>query len=103
MARRGTYLLALNFCTLLPGPEAMQLATYAGWKLHGKRGGLAAGLLFVAPGALIILVLAALYATFGNVPVVVAVFTGVKAAVLAIVVRGADPHCPAIVAGQASG
>ncbi len=83
----GTYLLALNFCTLLPGPEAMQLATYAGWKLHGTRGGLAAGLLFVAPGALVILTLAALYATFGNVPVVAAVFTGVKAAVLAIVVE----------------
>src|SRR5271156_6020678 len=61
----GTYLLALNFCTLLPGPEAMQLATYAGWRLHGTRGGLAAGLLFVVPGALVILVLAALYANFG--------------------------------------
>ncbi|MEQ1652365.1 MAG: chromate transporter, partial [Hyphomicrobium sp.] len=47
-----TYLLALNFCTLLPGPEAMQLATYAGWRLHGVKGGLAAGLLFVLPGAL---------------------------------------------------
>ena len=84
---RATYLLALNFCTLLPGPEAMQLATYAGWRLHGTRGGLAAGLLFVAPGALVILVLAALYASFGNVPVVVAVFTGIKAAVLAIVIE----------------
>ena len=83
----GTYLLALNFCTLLPGPEAMQLATYAGWRLHGTRGGLAAGLLFVAPGALVILILAALYASFGNVPVIVAVFTGVKAAVLAIVIE----------------
>ncbi|MBY0561755.1 chromate efflux transporter [Hyphomicrobium sp.] len=83
----ATYLLALNFCTLLPGPEAMQLATYAGWKLHGTRGGLAAGLLFVAPGALVILMLAALYASFGNVPVVVTVFTGIKAAVLAIVIE----------------
>jgi chromate transporter len=83
----GTYLLALNFCTLLPGPEAMQLATYAGWRLHGTRGGLAAGLLFVAPGAVIILTLAALYASFGSVPVVAAVFTGIKAAVLAVVVE----------------
>ncbi len=83
----GTYLLALNFCTLLPGPEAMQLATYSGWRMHGMRGGLAAGLLFVAPGALIILTLAALYASFGNVPAVAAVFTGIKAAVLAIVVE----------------
>lgn len=57
-----TYLIALNFCTLLPGPEAMQLATYAGWRLHGTLGGLAAGLLFVLPGALVILVLSALYA-----------------------------------------
>ena len=82
-----TYLLALNFCTLLPGPEAMQLATYAGWRLHGIRGGLAAGLLFVLPGAAIILALSMLYAAFGNVPVVTAIFTGIKAAVLAIVIE----------------
>jgi len=83
----STYLLALNFCTLLPGPEAMQLATYAGWRLHGVRGGLAAGLLFVAPGAALILVLAALYEVYGNLPIVTAVFTGVKVAVLAIVLE----------------
>ncbi len=82
-----TYLLALNFCTLLPGPEAMQLATYAGWRLHGVKGGLAAGLLFVLPGAFVILALSALYASYGNVPAVAAVFTGIKAAVLAIVVE----------------
>lgn len=82
-----TYLLALNFCTLLPGPEAMQLATYAGWRLHGVKGGLAAGLLFVLPGALLILVLSMLYAAFGSVPLVTALFTGIKAAVLAIVVE----------------
>jgi chromate transporter len=82
-----TYLLALNFCTLLPGPEAMQLATYSGWRLHGIRGGLAAGLLFVLPGAAIILVLAALYAAYGSVPLVTALFAGIKAAVLAIVVE----------------
>ena len=82
-----TYLLALNFCTLLPGPEAMQLATYSGWRLHGVKGGLAAGLLFVLPGAALILVLSMLYAAFGSVPAVTAVFTGIKAAVLAIVIE----------------
>ena len=82
-----TYLLALNFCTLLPGPEAMQLATYAGWRLHGVKGGLAAGLLFVLPGAALILVLSMLYAAFGSVLAVTALFTGIKAAVLAIVVE----------------
>ena len=81
----GTFLLALNFCTLLPGPEAMQLATYAGWRLHGTRGGLTAGLLFVAPGAALILGISILYTSFGNVPAVAAVFEGIKAAVLAIV------------------
>lgn len=82
-----TYLLALNFCTLLPGPEAMQLATYAGWRLHGTLGGLAAGLLFVMPGALFILALSVLYALYGSVPAVSAAFLGIKAAVLAIVVE----------------
>jgi chromate transporter len=82
-----TYLIALNFCTLLPGPEAMQLATYAGWRLHGTLGGLAAGLLFVLPGALIILVLSALYALYGTQPLVSAAFLGIKAAVLAIVIE----------------
>src|SRR5512134_3762684 len=81
------YLSALNFCMLLPGPEAMQLATYVGWRMHGVRGGLAAGLLFVLPGAFVILALALLYASFGNVPLVEAVFVGIKAAVLAIVVE----------------
>ena len=81
------YLAALNFCMLLPGPEAMQLATYAGWKLHGTRGGLAAGLLFVLPGALIVLALSMLYAAFGRIPVIEAVFYGIKAAVLAIVIE----------------
>ncbi len=81
------YLNALNFCMLLPGPEAMQLATYVGWRLHGLKGGLAAGLLFVVPGALVVLTLSMIYAAFGNVPVVSAIFLGVKAAVLAIVVE----------------
>ena len=81
------YLSALNFCMLLPGPEAMQLATYAGWKLHGTKGGLAAGLLFVIPGAVVVLLLSMLYAAFGNLPWISAIFYGVKAAVLAIVIE----------------
>jgi chromate transporter len=81
------YLNALNFCTMLPGPEAMQLATYVGWRLHGVRGGLAAGLLFVLPGALMMLVLSMLYAAWGKLPLSVALLTGVKAAVLAVVVE----------------
>ena len=83
----GRYLNALNFCMLLPGPEAMQLATYVGWRLHGLKGGLTAGLLFVVPGALVVLALSMLYAAFGKLPPVEAVFTGIKAAVLAIVVE----------------
>ena len=79
------FLHALNFCMLLPGPEAMQLATYAGWTLKGIRGGLAAGLLFVLPGAAVVLALSMLYVGFGNVPFVAALFFGIKAAVLAIV------------------
>ena len=81
------YLSALSFCMLLPGPEAMQLATYVGWRLHGFRGGLAAGLLFVLPGALIVLALSMVYAAFGNVPLVETLFFGIKAAVLVIVVE----------------
>jgi chromate transporter len=81
------YLSALNFCMLLPGPEAMQLATYAGWKLHGVRGGLAAGLLFVLPGAIVVLALSMLYAGFGTLPLIEALFYGIKAAVLAIVLE----------------
>jgi chromate transporter len=81
------FLHALNFCMLLPGPEAMQLATYAGWRLHGTLGGLAAGLLFVLPGALIVLGLSIAYALFGQVPAVEAAFLGVKAAVLVIVIE----------------
>ena len=81
------FLNALSFCMLLPGPEAMQLATYAGWRLHGVAGGLAAGLAFVLPGAAVVLVLAIIYAAFGNVPLVEALFLGIKAAVLVIVIE----------------
>jgi chromate transporter len=90
--RRGwideqSYLSALGFCTLLPGPEAQQLATWAGWKLHGVRGGVIAGGLFVLPGALILFALAWAYAVFGQTPLMAAAFLGVKAAVLALVVE----------------
>ena len=81
------FLPALNFCMLLPGPEAMQLATYVGWRLHGVRGGLAAGLLFVLPGAAVVMVLSAVYALFGQAPAMMALFVGIKAAVLAIVIE----------------
>jgi chromate transporter len=81
------FLSALSFCMLLPGPEAMQLATYVGWKFHGTRGGLAAGLLFVFPGAIVVLTLAAIYAAFGNVPFISALFLGIKSAVIVIVVE----------------
>ena len=79
------FLHALNFCMLLPGPEAQQLATYVGWLLHGVRGGLVAGLLFILPGAVAIMALSWLYFAYGNVAPVEAVFFGLKAAVLAIV------------------
>jgi len=81
------FLRALNFCMLLPGPEAMQLATYVGWRLHGTLGGLVAGLLFVLPGALVVLALSIAYALFGHVPLVEAAFVGIKAAVLVIVIE----------------
>jgi chromate transporter len=81
------YLHALNFCHLLPGPEAQQLAIWIGWKLHGIRGGLAAGLLFVIPGALIILALSMLYSAAAHLAWFAALFFGIKAAVLAIVVQ----------------
>ena len=82
-----SFLSALNFCMLLPGPEAMQLATYAGWRMHGVAGGLAAGLAFVIPGALLMLGLATLYAYYGSLPAMEVLFLGVKAAVLAIVLE----------------
>ena len=79
------FLHALNYCMLLPGPEAQQLATYVGWLLHGVRGGLIAGLLFILPGAVAILALSWLYVLFGDVSLVSGLFFGMKAAVLAIV------------------
>ena len=81
------FLHALNYCMLLPGPEAMQLATYVGWLLHRLKGGLLAGALFVLPGFFVILGLSALYAGYREVPAVAAAFYGIKAAVLAVVVE----------------
>lgn len=81
------FLHALNFCMLLPGPEAQKLATYLGWLLHGVRGGLAAGILFVLPGAFVMLGLSLLYALGRGVSVVDGILFGIKAAVLVIVVE----------------
>ncbi len=81
------FLHALNYCMLLPGPEAQQLATYIGWLLHGVRGGLVAGLLFILPGAFAILCLSWLYVLLGDLRAVEGLFFGMKAAVLAIVVQ----------------
>jgi chromate transporter len=81
------FLHALNYCMLLPGPEAMQLAVYIGWLMHRTLGGIIAGLLFVLPGVVAIMVLSWIYALYGNVGAVEALFFGLKAAVLAIVVQ----------------
>ena len=81
------FLHALNFCTLLPGPEAQQLATYVGWLMHGVRGGLLAGGLFVLPGLVAIMALSWIYALYGQAGLVAGLFFGLKAAVLAIVAQ----------------
>jgi chromate transporter len=83
----GRFLHALNFCMLLPGPEAQQLTVYIGWLLHRVKGGLVAGILFVLPGFVAILALSLIYAGYGNVGVVNALFFGLKAAVLAVVIQ----------------
>lgn len=81
------FLHALNFCVLLPGPEAQKLATYLGWLLHGVRGGLAAGILFIVPGAFVMLGLSFLYALGRGVPAIDGALFGIKAAVLVIVIE----------------
>jgi chromate transporter len=81
------FLFALSYCTLLPGPEAQQLATYVGWLLHGLRGALIAGTLFVLPGVVTMLALSAVYVTAGDTDVVEALFLGLAPAVIAIVVH----------------
>jgi chromate transporter len=81
------FLHALNFCTLLPGPEAQQLATYVGWLMHGTRGGLLAGGLFVLPGIVAIMALSWIYVLYGQTGAIAGLFFGLKAAVLAIVLH----------------
>lgn len=81
------FMHALNYCMLLPGPEAQQLATYIGWLKHGVRGGIIAGLLFIVPGALIMLGLSMLYVFAADAPIVEGIFFGIKAAVLALIAQ----------------
>lgn len=81
----GRFLHALSHCMILPGPEAQQLAIYIGWKLHGKKGGLAAGTLFVLPSMFVLLALSLIYVLFGNLPWIAAMFNGLKPAVIALV------------------
>ena len=80
------FLHALNYCMILPGPEAQQLAAYIGWLLHGVRGGLVAGILFVLPSMFILLGLSMIYVSYGNIPWIYAMFNGLKPAVIAIVI-----------------
>jgi chromate transporter len=83
----GAFVRALNYCMLLPGPEAMQLATYLGWRLHGVRGGLAAGALFVLPAVFVLAMLSWIYLNFGAVPAVQGALFGIQAAVLGILAQ----------------
>jgi chromate transporter len=84
---QGRFNHALNYCMLLPGPEAQQLATYIGWLMHGTRGGVAAGALFVLPSLFIIIALSALYISYGSIPWVAALFYGIQCAVAALVLH----------------
>ena len=83
----GRFLHALNYCMLLPGPEAQQLATYIGWLMHRTWGGIAAGVLFVLPSLLLLIALSAVYMAWGAVPAVAAVLWGIKPAVAALVLQ----------------
>ncbi|MGH8596579.1 MAG: chromate efflux transporter, partial [Gammaproteobacteria bacterium] len=85
----GRFLHALNYCMLLPGPEAQQLATYIGWLMHRTPGGIAAGVLFVLPSLLVLISLSWIYVTFGQTPLIAAIFYGIKPAVTAIVAQAA--------------
>src|SRR3712207_9106640 len=84
------FLHALNYCMLLPGPEAQQLAIYTGWLLNGARGGLVAGTLFVLPGMGALLALSVLYVALGDTALVTAIFAGLAPAVIAIVIQAVD-------------
>src|SRR3984957_5864795 len=81
-----SFLHALSHCMILPGPEAQQLAIYVGWKLHGKRGGIVAGTLFVLPSMFILLALSVIYVRFGSLPWIAAMFNGLKPVVIALVI-----------------
>jgi chromate transporter len=96
------FLGALDFCVLLPGPEAQQLAVYVGWLLHGLRGALAAGVLFVLPGALCMLALSAAYAAGHSLHAVEAAFLGIRAAVIAIVLQAVARIGRRALAGRAA-
>jgi chromate transporter len=82
----GRFLHALSHCMFLPGPEAQQLAIYIGWKLHGKRGGIVAGTLFVLPSMFVLLALSVIYVRFGGLPWIAAIFNGLKPVVIALVI-----------------
>src|SRR5712664_2975153 len=82
----GSFLHALSHCMLLPGPEAQQLAIYIGWKLHGQRGGIVAGTLFVLPSMFVLLALSIVYVRFGSLPWIAAMFNGLKPVVIALVI-----------------
>jgi chromate transporter len=82
----SSFFHALSLCMLLPGPEAQQLAIYVGWKLHGKKGGVAAGTLFVLPSMFVILLLSVIYVKYGTLPVIDAMFSGLKPAVVALII-----------------
>src|SRR6201993_903010 len=82
----GRFLHALSHCMILPGPEAQQLAIYIGWRLHGKRGGVVAGTLFVLPSMFVLLALSVIYVRYGNLPWIASMFNGLKPAVIALVV-----------------
>src|ERR1700746_505172 len=81
-----SFLHALSHCMILPGPEAQQLSIYIGWKLHGKRGGIVAGTLFVLPSMFILLALSVVYVSFGNLPWIAVIFDGLKPVVIALVI-----------------
>ncbi len=85
----GRFLHALNYCMMLPGPEAQQLATYIGWLLHGVKGGILAGALFILPSLFVLLGLTWVYLVFGDVPLLAGIFYGIKPAVTAIVLFAA--------------
>src|SRR5580700_11077080 len=98
-----SFLHALSHCMILPGPEAQQLAIYIGWKLHGKRGGILAGTLFVLPSMFILLALSVVYVRFGNLPWIAAMFNGLKPVVVALVIVALDRVARRAVRGPIQG